>query len=217
MATAFRRDRDGAVACGLDEGERDLLTRLFLDVAEMLEGGLADDAGTDPLTAMVGIAEDAREPDDPALARLLPNASRDDGEVAAEFRRYTETGLRRRKSRNLRRAVASLHERRSSSEAGEGAGERRRGRRRSDDVTVRLDDETAGAWLTALTDVRLVLAERVGVRTDEDAEALSELASTGDPDDPRAWLAAVYDFLTWLQETLVHAVLPGAADPPGQD
>ena len=33
-------------------------------------------------------------PDDPALQRLLPDAHRDDPEVAAEFRRFTERSLR---------------------------------------------------------------------------------------------------------------------------
>ena len=68
-----------------------------------------------------------------------------------------------------------------------------------------LDDEQARAWLTALNDVRLVLAERMGLRTDADAERLA--------DDPSG-TAALYDFLTWLQETLVHAV--SAASGPAR-
>lgn len=181
MATAFKRTRHGLVAT-LDESERDLLTRLFLDVAELLEDGLPDDA--DPLASMVGIAVDAQVPADPALARLLPVASTEDDELAGEFRRFTEIGLRQRKSQNLRTAAASL----------------------ATDDTVNLDDEDAGAWLTALTDVRLVLAERLEIRTDEDAEAVYALVDEAEDDDPRGWLAAVYDFLTWLQETLVQAL-----------
>jgi hypothetical protein len=184
VARAFRRTRQG-IAATLDEEERDLLSRLFADVASLLEDGLPEDS--DPLAAMVGIAPDARVPDDPALARLLPTATTEDDELAGQFRRYTEIGLRQRKSANLRRAVVTLAA--------------------TDDV--RLDDDTAAAWLTGLTDVRLVLAERLGVRTDEDAEALHEIldgAAGEDPDDPRLWLASVYDFLTWLQESLVAAL-----------
>jgi Domain of unknown function (DUF2017). len=73
---------------------------------------------------------------------------------------------------------------------------------------VRLDDGTLAAWLTALTDVRLVLGERLGLRSDADAEELQAALDDADDSDPRAWLAAVYDFLTWLQETLVHAASP---------
>ena len=183
MATAFRRTRDGVVG-KLDQGERELLTRLFDDVARLLEDGLAD--STDPLEAMVGIAHDARVPDDPALARLLPIATTQDDALAGEFRRYTEIGLRQRKSANLRAAARTL----------------------TDRDTVRLDAGTLAAWLTALTDVRLVLGERLGLRSDADAEELQAALDDADDDDPRTWLAAVYDFLTWLQETLVHAALP---------
>ena len=185
MASAFKRTRAGVVG-SFDDTERDLLTRLFLDVADMLEDGLPTDG--DPLAAMVGIAPDAHQPEDPALARLLPAASRDDEELAGEFRRYTEIGLRQRKSANLRTAAASLAH----------PADRR--------DELRLDDDSATAWLTALTDVRLVLAERLGIQTDEDAEAMHEIAEDVDVDDPRGWLAAVYDFLTWVQESLVGAL-----------
>ena len=63
--------------------------------------------------------------------------------------------------------------------------------------------------LTALTDVRLVLGERMGLRTDEDVDVLEAAAATLDPDDPLAYALAIYDFLTWLQETLASAMLDG--------
>lgn len=47
------------------------------------------------------------------------------------------------------------------------------------------------AWLVALNDLRLTLAVRLGVTDDEDAER-----------DP------LYDWLTWLQATLVDALMP---------
>lgn len=180
MAQRFRRGRRG-IAAKLDEQERELLRQLFDDVAEMLDDGAA--ASTDPLEELVGITEDAAVPDDPALARLLPQGSREDDEVSAEFRRYTERGLRRRKRGALGTAASTL--------ARPGA--------------LVLTDPEAIAWLTALNDVRLVLAERIGVRTEEDAERLLD-ADDLDAGDPRGWLVSVYDFLTWLQETLVAAV-----------
>ena len=69
------------------------------------------------------------------------------------------------------------------------------------------------ATAAALTDVRLVLASRLGLHTDEDAERLHaeiELAThaleTDDdgslPVDPeRVWLGMLYQALTWLQES----------------
>lgn len=180
MAHRFARTRSGITA-RLDDGEREVLAGLFRDVAGMLDD--ARPAAADPLEELVGITEGAALPDDPALARLLPDASRDDDEDAADFRRLTERGLRRRKAEALTGAAATL--------AGSGP--------------VTLDEAQAGAWLTALNDVRLVLAERMGVRTEEDADRLAVQVATA-PDDPAAWLSSVYDFLTWLQESLVQAL-----------
>ena len=190
MARRFRRSRKGITA-SLDEVEVDLLARLFADVAEMVtpDGGAAED----PLAALVGITEDARMPDDPAMARLLPDAHREDPDAAAEFRRFTERGIRDRKAEGLRTAGGTLD----------------RGQ------PLALTDDEARAWLTGLTDVRLVIAERLGLRTDDDAEALHlELAELPEG-DPRAWLGAVYDFLTWLQESLAEVLLAGLAGERG--
>jgi len=124
---------------------------------------------------------------DPALDRLLPTANRQDDEMAAEFRRLTETGLRQRKAGALETAADLL---------------------RGDDK-LRLDAGEARAVLTALTDVRLVLGERMGLRTDEDVDLLEAAAADLDPDDPLAYALAIYEFLTWLQETLASAMLDG--------
>jgi hypothetical protein len=59
----------------------------------------------------------------------------------------------------------------------------------------------------ALTDVRLLLGERMGMRTEEDAEALHAAMEVIDDDDPLGYAMAWYDFLTWLQETLTHALM----------
>ena len=66
--------------------------------------------------------------------------------------------------------------------------------------------------LVALTDVRLVMGERLGLRTDEDATRLEELVETLDPDDPAVFALSVYDFLTWLQESLTQALVGEAPE-----
>ena len=78
---------------------------------------------------------------------------------------------------------------------------------RGHDDKVRLDEADARAFLIALTDVRLVLGERMGLRTDDDVELLETAAADLDDDDPLRYALAVYDFLTWLQETLASAML----------
>jgi hypothetical protein len=124
---------------------------------------------------------------DPALERLLPSAHRQDPALAAEFRRLTEYGLRERKATNLATAISALH----------GAD--------GDKVTV--DQEQAQAMVVALTDVRLLLGERLGLRTDEDADDLQDRLEVASGDDPQLYLAAYYDFLTWLQESLLQALM----------
>jgi hypothetical protein len=195
MAKPFKRTRKG-VSAKLGEGEQALLAHLFVEVWELL--GSDEGVGpTDPLEAMVGIGTATEEPADPALARLLPSANREDDEAAAEFRRYTEQGLRERKRAGLETARTTLG-------------------REGQSLDLTMDE--ARAWLVALNDVRLVVGERLGLRTDEDADALvDELdGRLDDPDaddeggageeDPRVFMAAIYDFLTWLQESLVHAL-----------
>jgi Domain of unknown function (DUF2017) len=189
VAKGFRKTRRG-VSAKLDAGERTLLAHLFVEVWELLggtdggEGGDLAGANVDPLEAMVGIGTATVEPADPALARLLPSAHREDDDVAAEFRRYTEQGLRARKRAGLETARQTL------------------GR----DGALELDRAEAAAWVVALTDVRLVIGERLGLRTDEEAQALTDSLAELDEDDPRAFLVAIYDFLTWLQESLIRAL-----------
>ena len=129
----------------------------------------------------------AQAPRDPSLERLLPSAHREDPGLAAEFRRLTEYGLRERKAANLATAIAALQD--------------------SDGDKVRLDQEQAQAMVVALTDVRLLLGERLRLRTDEDADALHDRLESASEDDPQLYLAAYYDFLTWLQETLIQALM----------
>ncbi|SDQ07487.1 DUF2017 domain-containing protein [Quadrisphaera sp. DSM 44207] len=181
MARRFERTRRG-VGARLDEDERTLLAGLLLEVEDLLDDGRLH--LVDPLEALVELSPEATTPTDPALARLLPEAARDDAEAAAEFRRLTEGTLRRRKREALSTARHTLD---------------RPG-------PLQLDDVEAQAWLTALNDVRLVLATRLELRSDEDAEQLLGRTAQLAPEDPRAWMAAVYDFLTWLQETLVTAL-----------
>ena len=64
--------------------------------------------------------------------------------------------------------------------------------------------EEAQAWLGVLTDLRLTLGSRLGV-SEENHDALAALPD----DDPRSSTFHVYDWLTFLQETLVRSLMPG--------
>jgi hypothetical protein len=199
VARAFRRKGDRFVA-KFDEMERGVVAGLMEQTREIVapadtgEPARAGDTFDDIVAGLgVSVAAGDQEPvedpadRDPALARLLPTAHRGDEEVAAEFRRLTEHELRDRKATNLATAIEALR----------GA----RGDR------LELTREQAQAVLVALTDTRLVLGERLGLRTDEDALVLDERIATLDPDDPAVYAASFYDFLTWMQESLATAML----------
>ena len=72
-----------------------------------------------------------------------------------------------------------------------------------DDITidVELDEATALVWLRSLTDLRLALGTRLEVE-EGDEEYWYSLPD----EDPRAQAHHIYEWLGFLQETLVHAV-----------
>jgi hypothetical protein len=119
---------------------------------------------------------------DPALGRLLPDAYPGDPEASAEFRRFTAAGLAERKEQNARTLAETL---------GAPSGDR---------TEVVLDGAQATAWLRTITDIRLVLAARLGIREDGDEGDIH--------DEDSAMQRAVYDWLAGVQELLVLAVTP---------
>jgi hypothetical protein len=210
VARGFKR-RDGHFVAKLDVVERGLVVGLMEQVLELVEPhpepDADPDAGGDEFDRIVaglggigmGVSVSASDqvaelsgsvpqPRDPALERIFPTANRQDDQVAAEFRRLTEDGLRARKAANLTTAITALSA--------------------IEDQKVSLDQPQALALLIALTDVRLVLGERLGLKQDDDFDRLEEQVSGLEDDDPAVYALAVYDFLTWLQETLAHALAP---------
>jgi hypothetical protein len=217
VARGFKRSR-GQFVARLDAVERGLVVGLMEQVLELVEpepeADLTADPAADPdngggdefdrivaglggigmgvsLSASDQVAElsgSVPQPRDPALERIFPTANRQDDQLAAEFRRLTEDGLRARKAANLTTAISALAA--------------------IEDQKVALEQPQALALLIALTDVRLVLGERLGLKQDDDMELLEEQVSGLEDDDPAVYALAVYDFLTWLQETLAHALTP---------
>jgi hypothetical protein len=178
VVSQFRRGRKGAIYLTLSSVETRILRHLFEEMLELL--GPEEPTSDDPLVAALGIGTETKPPQDPALARLFPDAYPDDPEAAGEFRRYTEPTLREAKRAATRMALASIS---------------------APDERQMLTAEQADAWLRALNDTRLVLGERLGMTEDVD-----ELIDSLDDDDPRLGLFWIYDRLTYLQETLVQAL-----------
>lgn len=197
----------------LDDDERGVIAALVADVAELLGAGRIDEGPPEPVPVPDGTPrvrmEEIEPPTDPAVRRLLPDASRDDPEVSAEFRRLTEDDIRAGKVDRLRRLWTAL----TTPAVGQ----------RADAFAVSPDDARDVA--ATLTDLRLVLAERLEIRTDSQAEQLYDTllaAPTADLEDvasddldpaTRRYLVAVYGALSWLQESLVEALLTDLRKP----
>lgn len=182
MAKPFHHGRKG-ITGSLEAPERELLIKLFDDVVTTLEPETAEDE--DPLAAMLGITEDARPPEDPALRRLLPTASADEDE-AGEFRRFTERGIREAKIAHLKMAAMDC-----------------------ESPKLVLDEEHARAFAAALNDVRLVLAARLDIQDEEDAQRVASYTDWDQATDVESYMSLVYQFVSWLQDSLMEAMLAG--------
>ena len=109
MVAHFKRARSGALSVTFDATESRLLRHVFTEMLELL-GDPASEVEDDPLAAAVGIGTATEAPEDPALARLFPDGYTDDSDASADFRRYTEPGLRAQKRAALQTALAMLGE-----------------------------------------------------------------------------------------------------------
>jgi hypothetical protein len=174
--SAVKKMRKGGVSLRLEAEEAALVRALMEQLLALLD---QDAPGKGDELAAVGITDRASQPEDPVLARLFPNAYREDAEAAGEFRRYTELGLRDGKREAAQTVLSTLD----------------RG------LETVLSHDEAQTWLRALNDVRLALGTRLDI-TEEWYDEVAEL----DPDDPRTPMFAAYDWLTMLQESLVRAV-----------
>jgi hypothetical protein len=173
----FDTDASGVVTAGFTTVEADIIADLAAQVAGMLDGLAA--SGGDPLFDAVGIGGSSALDQDPAIARLLPDAYGDDADASRDFRRLTERSLASRKVANARVVIETLAR-------SEGA--------------VRLSAPEVQAWLRTLSDIRLTIAARLGIERDGDTGATDSDAALA--------LHELYDWLGYVTETLLDALEP---------
>ena len=222
---AFRRVSQG-LACGLDDWERELLARLALEVRAILQSDepTDEDAGGStvlPLTrsdpGRPGESERDREvlaaldfdldqssnhvhtgrpASNPVVGVLLPEAS-EDPVTAMEVSSLTRARLRSGKVDRLARMAAELR-------APSGP-----------EATVLVPIGQEAEWLGAINDIRLVLAQRLGIESAQDAGRVHDVVSQEASESETAheqWYRGtvlVYDMVTWWQESLVSALFGG--------
>jgi len=179
IAAAFHPVPGGA-ACYFEPAQAGVIRSLVGQVAELVRTEDASAQNPDELEMLLGLSGNDELPDDPVLARLLPDAYSEDPEASAEFRRYTEETLRSGKINSAQAVLASL-----PAEGGD----------------VVLTEPECQQWLRALNDVRLALGVRLGI-TDEDEDLTEGLAD----DEPRAAYVWVYQWLAYLQDSLIESL-----------
>ena len=222
---AFRRVSQG-LACGLDDWERELLARLALEVRAILQSDEPTDEDADGSTVLPSTRSDPGRPgeserdrevlaaldfdldqssnhvhtgrpaSDPVVGVLLPEAS-EDPVTAMEVSSLTRARLRSGKVDRLARMAAELR-------APSGP-----------EATVLVPIGQEAEWLGAINDIRLVLAQRLGIESAQDAGRVHDVAFQEASESETAheqWYrgtALVYDMVTWWQESLVSALFGG--------
>ena len=176
----FRPTRGGGVRAALAPAEASLLRSLVGQVITLIAPDGPPPRPAKDLLDWDAPAIQPETPDDPVLARLLPDGYRDDPQASQEFRKYTESGLRSAKHETALELLNTLPETGGK---------------------IQLTADQAQAWLKALNDVRLALGVRLGV-TEEFEEQWGRLAA----DDPQWAAYEVYAWLGAVQESLVQAL-----------
>ncbi len=164
------------LVASLEAQEAAVLRGLVDEVRHMLSGR-ADDNPSDELAVLTGMRTGpSTRPDDRVLARLLPDFTSEDADLAAGLRSLHEPALIEAKDTAAAVLLDTLPE----------SGGR-----------VELTRDQADAWLTSLNDVRLALGTALDVSEDMPEEL--------PPEDPRATHLGVYHWLTFVQDGLVQA------------
>ncbi len=132
---------------------------------------------------------------DPTRDRLFPRAYLDPTEDAAEteWQGAVHEDLVRQKSAAVGALVDSL-------DTGTA--------KRKETLEIRLAPAAVEQWVSALNDVRLALGVVLEVTEDEIRVA---------PDDPRAAGLELYGWLTWLQGSLIEALLADMEAPAEEE
>jgi hypothetical protein len=129
---------------------------------------------------LLGLSGNDEIPEDPVLARLLPDAYTDDPEASAEFRRYTEESLRSAKINSAQAVLASLP---------------------ADGGEVVLSESECQQWLRTLNDVRLAIGTHLGI-TDDNQDLMEDFSL----EQPRSAYIVAYQYLSELQDSLINAL-----------
>jgi hypothetical protein len=126
--------------------------------------------------------------DDPAIARMTPNAYPDDPDAARDFRSVTEPELLRRRTDDAGAVLADLTVAGDVTDPSDLPMEDA-----ISGIVITLEPDRASAWLRTLAALRLILASRLNIVSEDDL----------DPEDPRF---GVYEWLGYRLDGLVRSM-----------
>lgn len=176
---------EGGLRLLLNFDEAAMLDQLITQLMQLLQSHSGTALDPDPLFASLEIGGSDVIPEDPALARLFPNAYEED-EHASQFRQVTEQGLLNRKIQDATLVSAAL-----------GLG----GMLPAEDATIEVDilAATLPAWARTITALRLAIAARIGLETAEDHDRLLHEEETRGTVLVFDWLAAILESALMMQ------------------
>lgn len=185
----------GCLTLELHPEEATLIDNLVGQLIELFQSHSGTGLDPDPLLASLEVGGSSRPPEDPALARLFPDAFDASAEASA-FRQVTEQGLINRKLQDATTVVLAL-----GLEAPQRA-EDRDPDAEAAPVRVTITAESLPPWVRTLTALRLAMAARLGIVSADDQDRLAE-----DPDSRSTllvfdWLAAVVDSILQFESVL---------------
>lgn len=168
----------GGMRLILQQDEAAMLDQLVTQLLELLQSHSTTALDPDPLFASLEIGGSDSKPEDPALARLFPDAYEHSDE-ADRFRRTTEQGLINRKIQDALSVTAAI-----------GLGSDPFA---NDDVEVDVPLEELPIWARTLTALRLAIAARIGLDREADHARLEAEEETHSTVLVFDWLAAILD------------------------
>ncbi len=175
----------GALRVRLEFDEAHLLDQLTGQLIDLLQSHSRTALDPDPLFASLEIGGSDVPPEDPALARLFPDAYEGDTD-ASQFRRVTEQGLINRKLQDALLITSEL-----------GLGQAPENDEEPKPIEVEVTPSTLPAWVRTLTALRLAIAARIGLEGESDHARLVE-------DEETRGTVLVYDWLAAILESILR-------------
>lgn len=187
---------NGSLRLRLDIDEARLLDQLTGQLIDLLQSHSRTALDPDPLFASLEVGGSREPPNDPALARLFPDAY-ETGDDAAQFRSLTEQGLLNRKLHDALAVTSELALGRPPAAVEDGDAEGDGG----GTVDALITAASLAPWVRTLTALRLAIAARIGLDAESDHPRL--LA-----DEETRGTVLVYDWLGAILDSLLRMLTP---------